>query len=148
MASNMHSNGVEVNKVRIALTVWNGRIAPVFDVAGTLRLIKGDEKGIEEDKIVILPNENRVMKRVEMLAELQIEILVCGAISRAVHRIIADSGIKIHSFVSGDADEVIQALFAGNLDEKPFSMPGCGMGRRNAQGCRRGAGNRGRGRNR
>lgn len=134
--------------MRIALTVWNGRIAPVFDVAGTLRLIKCDGETITEDKIVTLPDENRVMRRVEKLSELQIDTLICGAISRPVHQIIAESGIKIHSFISGYADEVIEALLAGNLEEKPFNMPGCGMGRRNAQGCRRGAGHRNRGQNR
>jgi len=134
--------------VKIALTVWNDRIAPVFDVAGTIRLIEYDGENIKEDKIVILPEGNRVMKRVERLSELQIDTLICGAISRPIHRIIADSGIKIHSFISGETDEIIKALLTGNLDEKSFTMPGCGLGRRNGQNCRRGAGHRGRGRNR
>ncbi len=134
--------------MKIALTVWNGRIAPVFDVAGTIRLIEYDGENIKEDKIVILPNENRVIKRVERLSELQIDTLICGAISRPVHRIIVDSGIKIYAFISGEVDEIIKALLAGNLEEKSYTMPGCGMGRGNGQNCRRGAGHRGRGRNR
>ena len=134
--------------MKIAFTVWNGRIAPVFDVAGTIRLIECDGESIEDDKIVILPKGNRVINRIETLSELGVNVLVCGAISRPIHRIIADSGIKIHSFISGDADEIIKALLTGNLDENSFTMPGCGMGRGNGQNCRRGAGHRGRGRNR
>ena len=133
--------------MRIALTVWNGRIAPVFDVAGTVRLVEHDGEGFADDQTVVLPKESGMISRIDALIAMEIDVLVCGAVSRPVHRMIASSGIRVHSFVSGETDEVLEALLAGKLEEKPFCMPGCGMGR-NRQGCGRGAGNRSRGRNR
>lgn len=100
---------------------------------------------IVEDQTVALPQGSGMISRIDTLIGLRIDVLVCGAISRPVHRLIAASGIRIHSFVSGEADKVLEALLSGKLEEKPFSMPGCGMGR-NGQGCGRGAGNRSRGR--
>ncbi len=133
--------------MRIALTVWNGRIAPVFDVAGTVRLVEQHGKIAKSDETITLPQGSGMRIRVDALVELQIDVLVCGAISRPVRQMIADSGIKIHSFISGEVNEVLEALFTGTLEEKPFLMPGCGIGR-NRNGCRRGAENFGRGRNR
>ncbi len=143
----MRKGVVEVNEVRIALTVWNGRIAPVFDVAGTVRLVEVDGEVISNDRLVSLPHSSGMMRRVAALVEQKIDVLVCGAVSRPVHRMLADSGIQVHAFISGEADEVLKALLTGSLEEKPFIMPGCGMGR-NGRGCGRGAGNRGKGRNR
>lgn len=133
--------------MRIALTVWNGRIAPVFDVAGKVRLIERYGDSIKEDQFVTIPNGSGLIIRVAALVEHRVEVLVCGAVSRPVHRMLAEAGIRVHSFVSGEVNEVLEALLTGSLEEKPFLMPGCGMGRR-AGGCRRGAGNNGRGRNR
>lgn len=133
--------------MRIALTVWNGRIAPVFDVAGTVRLVEVDGEIIIDDKLVGLPHSSGMMRRVAALVEQKIDVLVCGAVSRPVHRMLVDSGIKVHSFVSGEEDEVLKALLTDGLEENSFIMPGCGMGR-NGRGCGRGAGNRGKGRNR
>ncbi len=147
LASYMHIGVVEVSQVRIALTVWNGRIAPVFDVAGKVRLIEQHGDSIKEDQFVTIPNGSGMISRVAALVEHRVDVLVCGAVSRPVHRMLAEAGIQVHSFISGEVNEVLEALFTGSLEEKPFLMPGCGMGRR-GRGCGRGAGNNGRGRNR
>ena len=125
--------------MRIALTVWNGRISPVFDVAGTVRLVEGEGKNVTADRILSLPKGNGIMDRVASLLKLDIDVLVCGAISNPVYRMLSVSGVKIHSFISGEEDEVLEALQSGSLEEKAFNMPGCAV-HRNIQGCRRGWG--------
>ena len=143
----MHSSVAEVNSVRLGITVWNGRIAPVFDVAGTLRLVEITEGRITEDRLVSLPRGSGVFSRVDILTGHGIDVLVCGAVSRPVHRMLADSRIEVHAFVSGEAEEILEAFLKGSFDRKSFFMPGCGMGR-NRQGRGRGAGMGRRGRNR
>lgn len=133
--------------MRIALTVWNGRIAPVFDVAGTVRLVEQNGEQITQDTTAALPDSDGMMSRIAALVELKIDVLVCGAVSRPVHRMLTASGIRVHSFVSGEVNEVLEAFLCDRLEEKDFSMPGCGMGRNN-RGCGRGAGNSRRGGNR
>jgi len=133
--------------VRLAITVWNGRIAPVFDVAGTLRLVELSGSTVTQDQLVSLPHDAGVFSRVAALAGQKIDVLVCGAVSRPVQRMLADSGIEVHSFVSGEAEEVLEALLNDSFDDAAFFMPGCGRGR-GGQGRGRGAGIGRQGRNR
>ncbi len=122
----------------IALTVWNGRIAPLFDVAGTLLVagIHGDEE--PERTVLSFPVNSGMMSRAAFLSENGVSVLICGAVSRQVHRMLSLSGIEVHPFVSGEAEEVLQAFISGTLESPSFRMPGCGLGRCRGEG--RGAG--------
>jgi len=132
--------------MNIALTVWNGRIAPLFDVAGTL-LIAGIEDGrVSERKELSFPPTAGTMRRVSFLEACGAEALICGAVSQQVHRMLSISGIQVYSFVSGDIEEVLEAFLQGSLENDSFRMPGCGMGR--GRGAGRGAGSGRCGRNR
>jgi predicted Fe-Mo cluster-binding NifX family protein len=131
--------------MKIAVTVWNGRIAPLFDVSGTLRLFSIEEGVAVQISEVSVPAESGVLQRTLLMAGHRVSVLICGAVSNQVHRLLTSSGIEVHSFVSGDVEEVLQAFLDGKLDQKSFSMPGCGMGR-GEMGCRRNAGFKGRNR--
>lgn len=123
---------------RIALTVWQGRIAPLFDVAGTLLLAELSGDSVTERRETALPGNSGPLERVSFLTGHGVSVLICGAISRPVHRILADSGVEVISFVSGEVEEVLQAYLAGNLEGDDFCMPGCGGGMR--RGCGGGTG--------
>ena len=131
--------------MKAAVTVWNGRIAPLFDVAGTLRLFSIEEGKVIDVSEVSVPAESGVLQRTLLMAGHGVSVLICGAVSNQVHRLLTSSGIEVHPFVSGDVEEVLQAFLDGKLDQKSFSMPGCGMGR-GEMGCRRNAGLMGRNR--
>lgn len=110
--------------MKAAFTIWNDRIAPVFDVARHVRLVE-----VEADRVVrsderALP-EGPPAGRVVRLAELGTAVLVCGAISRPLELMIAAQGIQVIPFVVGDLPEVIDAWIGGRLDEERFAMPGC-----------------------
>ncbi len=122
--------------MRVAATVWNGRVSPVFDTA---RLVHIAEVGAGESvnpRDELLP-EGAPQQRVARLHELGIEVLVCGAISNLYADLIESSGIRLVPFVSGEVGEVMQMLTADGLQNTAFSMPGCGcrrQGRRRQQG--------------
>lgn len=132
--------------MRIALTVWNGRIAPLFDVASTLVLTDTGEEAADRSRVIAVPEAAGRMQRVSLLAANGVEVLICGAVSRQVHRLISSTGIEVHPFVSGDVEEVMEAFLSGDLDTDSFRMPGCGGGRCRGDGW--GAGQNRRGRNR
>jgi predicted Fe-Mo cluster-binding NifX family protein len=71
-------------------------------------------------------------RKAARLADLGVDTLVCGAISRSMREVVAASGIRVISFVSGERDEVVRAWLGGGLDQPAFTMPGCG-GRRRAR---------------
>ena len=53
--------------MRLAITVWNGRIAPVFDVAGTVRLVELTENTVTQDQLVSLPSDRGIFSRVALV---------------------------------------------------------------------------------
>jgi predicted Fe-Mo cluster-binding NifX family protein len=120
---------------RVAFANWNGRIAPVFDIATGLHIVDSDNGSIsnETDELI---RENSPVRKARLLSSLAIDALVCGAISRPLQEAIEERGIRIYAFVAGDLQEVMYAWVSGRLESDAFAMPGCG-GRRRGQHCRR-----------
>lgn len=112
--------------MRIVLTIWNARIAPVFDVAGqALIVVSENGAALSEESLEL--NGVSAMAKIARLAEVQADVLICGAISRQALSVANASGIEVHSFISGDVREVLQAWLEGRLGEIAFAMPGCGQ---------------------
>lgn len=121
--------------MRVAIPTWNGRISPVFDTAGQLLVVD-----LAEGRTTIrarLPlAESSLPRRARRLAELGVDLLICGAISRQFSDWIKAQGIEVLPQVSGDVEEVLLAHRNGSLDSDPrLAMPGC---RRRRHQCRRG----------
>lgn len=103
---------------RIAIHIWRDRVAPVFDSGGLIRVWDGQEHA---DRVVRCPQP---ALRAEELADMGVEILICGAISRCMHDAVTARGVFVVGFVTGETDRVIAAWQEGVLDER-FVMPGC-----------------------
>jgi predicted Fe-Mo cluster-binding NifX family protein len=117
---------------KIAIPHWQGRVSPVFDVAGHVLLVDVSASGLTVLGDVGLGTEDP-QQRAALLAAASIEVLVCGAISRPVEAAVKATGIEVISQVCGGIDQVINAYVSGRLGQRYFVMPGC-YGRR----CRRG----------
>ena len=110
--------------MKTAITIWNGRIAPVFDVARQCLLVEDDLR-----TELALPDGNAAFKA-SFLGEHTVEQVICGAISREYENALVASGIEVISFIAGPLEQVLDAWRAGNLVQADFSMPGCGCRRR------------------
>jgi predicted Fe-Mo cluster-binding NifX family protein len=123
--------------MKAAFAAWDNRIAPVFDVVRQIHLVEAEAGQVVSETQELLADDLPVQKALR-LAELGIGTLVCGAISRALHEMVAANGIRVIPFVAGDLREVIQAWLTGGLDWNAFAMPGCcGRGRFRGMGlCR------------
>jgi len=108
---------------RAAFSLWNDRIAPVFDVARNL-LIVDTAQGAETGRIERRFSGDSPQERAMRLASLQVDHLVCGAITRETADALQDRGIQVVSFVSGQLEQVIQAWLHGHLHERSLHMPG------------------------
>ena len=121
--------------MKTAFSVWEQRIAPVFDTARQIHLVESDGTRITSEKAHAISGED-VPQKVAWLAEQGVATLVCGAVSRPLQQQLASVGIKVVPFVAGDLRQVIQASFDGSLNGAEFTMPGCcgrrRMGRRHA----------------
>ncbi len=116
------------------MTVWNGRISPVFDVARRVLLLE-----VEDGKVVARREEP--MEGVDpglqasRLTQFEPHVLICGAISRPLVNLLSACAVRVIPFVAGEAEAVIGAYLGGELPSAAWAMPGCCGGRRNRQGA-------------
>ena len=120
--------------MKLAIPVWQGRISPVFDVAGQLLLVEladGREVARQEQMV----DETTADERARRLAELGVGTLICAGISQPLEAILAGCGIRVIARICGGVEEVLAAFVAGRLGEERFAMPGCcGQRRRRHRG--------------
>lgn len=109
--------------MKAAFATWNNRIAPVFDAVHQVHIVETEARRITAERSIRFNNDTPVQK-VLRLAELGVEILICGAISKPIHGILTAQGIKVVDFVAGDLQQVIQAWLEGTLTDACFAMPG------------------------
>jgi predicted Fe-Mo cluster-binding NifX family protein len=110
--------------MRVAVTIWQGRISPVFDVSRQLVLLTVEKGHLVERSLENTESLSAIHKAARLL-ELGVNLLICGAVSKPIHSELLESGIEVIGFTSGDLEEVMQAFLGGTLPSPAFSMPGC-----------------------
>jgi len=124
-----------MNDMITAFTVWQHRIAPVFDTADTVYLVESDGKRIIATTTEGLPGHEPEQKLAWLRAR-GVSLLVCGAVSRLVQAQAVAGGIAVIPFVAGDLEQVVQAWQDGSIRSTLFAMPGCCGRQHRRQGCR------------
>lgn len=111
--------------MRAAFTNWNQRIAPVFDVARCLHVVEIDNGKIIKEFQEELRHDIPLFT-VQQIKQLDVEILICGAISRPLQEMLVAQDIQVIGFISGELGEVTAAWLSGKLlNSRDFIMPGC-----------------------
>jgi predicted Fe-Mo cluster-binding NifX family protein len=131
----------EVDHMKIAIPVQGDHVATVFDGADELLVI---EKGPGSN---VPPLRNSCsgatgIDRVALLKSQGVDVLICGALSGFIRRMIEVADIRVVPFIRGPVEEVVEAFCNGGLDEQRFFLPGCCPGlfpvqrrRRRRGGC-------------
>jgi predicted Fe-Mo cluster-binding NifX family protein len=115
--------------MKIAIPVWQDKISGVFDFADKLTLAEIQDR-TEKSRVELPMPDEPISQKAGRLKELDVDVLICGAISKPLAFLIISSGIKIIPFVSGEFDEVLRAYMDGRLTDSRFLMPGCRRGAR------------------
>ncbi len=111
-----------------AFATWNSRIAPVFDVTRKLHLIHREGAQISKESEARLYAESPAQIALT-LAELHVDVLICGAISQPLRAMVMAYGIEVIPFIAGELHQVIKAWLQGKLlRSSGFAMPGCVRG--------------------
>ena len=128
--------------MKVAIPHWQGRISPVFDVAGRVLVveIRSGEELARQD--VVLDVEDPQL-RAARLAQMGADLLICGAISWPLEMALSACGVDVIPQTCGEVEQVLAAFAAGQLQRDAFQMPGCcGRRRQRARRRRRGRGAR------
>jgi len=115
----------------IAIPIWNGRVSPVMDTASRLLILRIQNDREMSRSILPVPKMD-IIQRARFIANVGIDLLICGALSRPFENALSHHGLSIYPWIKGDIDEIIPAYLKGNLLKNEFNLPGC-RGR-----CRRG----------
>jgi predicted Fe-Mo cluster-binding NifX family protein len=110
--------------MRVAIPHWQGRISPVFDVAGNVLLVDvadGREQARENAAI----DAAQPQARVSLLAQHGATVLICGAISWPLEMALAAAGVEVISQTCGNTEQVLAAFISGQFNDGLFLMPGC-----------------------
>lgn len=119
-----HLDATDQLIVRAAVAYNEDRIAPVFDVAGKLCLVDVANGNIV-DKSIKTFSEKSITQKALQLSEWDVDVLVCGAISKPVSDLVVSYNIEVISFIAGKLDEIVKVWAGGKLDSNRYAMPGC-----------------------
>ncbi len=111
--------------MKAALTIWEKRISPVFDSAQMLLVAEIKNKEVinkQHEKF----NPEMPSRLTNMLIGLNVDVLICGAISEIPANAIEACGIKLIPFIAGNVNEVLDTYAKGLQLEPAYLMPGCG----------------------
>ncbi len=110
--------------MKVAIAILKDRISPVFDVSRNVLIIDIENETWTKEEVSSFENDNS-MNKITKLLSLNIEVLVCGAISNALNDMVCLSGIRTIPFTCGQIGEVINALINDELPCEKYCMPGC-----------------------
>jgi predicted Fe-Mo cluster-binding NifX family protein len=108
--------------MKIAITVWNGRVAPLFDVAKQLLIVERDPVRVET---TLEFSDESLSQKVELLLQNRVTTLICGGISREYEEELLNANIEVISYVAGDVADILEAWQSGVVNQRCYSMPGC-----------------------
>jgi predicted Fe-Mo cluster-binding NifX family protein len=123
--------------MKVAIPVYGDCVSNVFDFAHKLLLVdiqNGKETQRCEEKLESLS----LSQRAEKLKNLEVDVLLCGAVSQLLANMVTRSGIEVFPYVTGNTENVLSAYMAEQLIRPEFCMPGCWTGARRGLGRRRG----------
>lgn len=95
-----------------------------MDTAKQLVIVDFSDIGDRRRRLIDLPNID-ISNKINILKELEINTLICGAISRPLYRQLEMANIRIVPFIRGRIEEVIRAYENRELIDDRFRLPGC-----------------------
>lgn len=110
--------------MKVAVTVWEERISPVFDASRRLLIAEIEDRRITDRSYVIF-DPGMPSNLAKILSELDVPVLICGAVSQVPATIMTKGGIRLISFITGEVDRVLEVYARGNSLAPTFVMPGC-----------------------
>lgn len=109
--------------MRIAVSIWEDKISPLLDTASKLLVIENAlQREISRFEVYLL--EQDISRRCHFIRGLNINVLICGGVSRQLSGMLEASGINVISGISGPVEEIIEAYLQGTLGDSRYFMPG------------------------
>jgi predicted Fe-Mo cluster-binding NifX family protein len=110
--------------MKIAIPIWEDKVSPVFDTALRLLVVEVKDKK-EVSRFIYYIGDEDLARRCQHVRTLNVDMLICGAVSHPFLQMLLASGLEVIQQISGRAEEVLKAYLKGNIHNTRFLMPGC-----------------------
>ena len=101
--------------MKVAMALFGTRVSPRFDCAPGFEVIEISDGDISA-RTHLDTRGMAIPDRLKKLAELGVETLICGGIDARSAEQLEFSGIKIYSWVTGEAEDALSCLLEGQLE--------------------------------
>ena len=104
--------------MKIAVTYEAGNVFQHFGHSSQFKVYTVENHAVTHSEVVdTLGSGHGALAN--MLANLQVDTLICGGIGAGAQTALAQAGIHLYGGVSGNADEAVKALLEGKLSYNP-----------------------------
>ena len=104
--------------MKIAVTYENGNVFQHFGHTAAFKIYEvANGKVISEQ--VLETNGSGHGALASLLAQQDVQMLICGGIGGSARFALAEAGIVVYGGVTGDADEAVELFLAGALNYNP-----------------------------
>lgn len=109
--------------MKVAISVWENRVSPLFDAAGHILLVSG-QKAHNWKQELLTVDSLTVFQRLGLLRKLKVDLFICGGITVSILEQVRNIPIQTIPFICGNVDTIIEAVMKGKDLRAMFSMPG------------------------
>lgn len=109
--------------MKIAIPAWGMHVSTVLDFCDRLLIVE-TESGQIKKRVHIPFSEGTTVGKAARLRDLSVNVLLCGAISISLARMIEAYGISIIPSLSGPVDDILNAYLSGQLFDRNYMLPG------------------------
>lgn len=104
--------------MKIAVTYWQGEIFQHFGHTPQFKVYEVQDGRVVSSEVYNTGSSGHGALA-GLLGGMGAQVLICGGIGGGAQMALASAGIQIYGGVSGDADEAVEALLAGQLAYNP-----------------------------
>ena len=104
--------------MKIAVTYENGDVFQHFGHTEEFKVYEVEDNKVVSSEIVDTNGSGHGALGF-LLADLGVDVLICGGIGMGAQNALADANIEFYGGVSGDADEAVESFLAGELSYNP-----------------------------
>jgi predicted Fe-Mo cluster-binding NifX family protein len=115
--------------MRIGIPIWEDKVSPVLDTALKLQVVEVQNRRVASRTLYHM-DEHDLKRRCARIRGLNIDIIICGAVSHPFLRLLMASGIDVIREISGSAEDILETYLKGDLFDSHFIMPWCKRNRR------------------
>ena len=107
--------------MRIAVPYENGEVFQHFGHTERFKVYDVEDGGVKTT-VTVNTNGSGHGALADILKKIQVDTLICGGIGGGARRALDEAGIRLYGGVTGDADQAVADLLAGNLNYDPDAM--------------------------